>query len=127
MPTDVNDIIKQLPSARRKRIEHRAGQLVEEEMTRQQLRVALKRTQVEVARALGINQDSVSRLEQRADILLSTLRKYVKALGGDLSLIVEFPNHAPVRLGGIAEQDERAAFSLKTIKPKSKRLAKVYV
>jgi len=127
VPTDVNDIIKQLPSARRKRIEHRAGQLVEEEMTRQQLRVALKRTQVEVARALGINQDSVSRLEQRADILLSTLRKYVKALGGDLSLIAEFPNHAPVRLGGIAEQDERVAFSLKTIKPKSKRLAKVYV
>ena len=127
MPTDVNDIIKQLPSARRKRIEHRAGQLVEEEMTRQQLRVALKRTQVEVARALGINQDSVSRLEQRADIHLSTLRKYVKALGGDLSLIAEFPNHAPVRLGGITEQDERVAFSLKTIKPKSKRLAKVYV
>ena len=106
MPTNVNDIIRKLPAVRRKKIERRAAQLIAEEMTRQQLRIALKRTQTEVAKALRINQDGVSRLEHRADVLLSTLRKYVKALGGDLSLVAEFPNHAPVRLAGIAEEGE---------------------
>ena len=109
MPTNVNQIIRKLPATRRSKIERRAAQLIAEEMTRQQLRIALKRTQVEVAKALGINQDSVSRLEQRADILFSTLRKYVEALGGDLSIIAEFPHHGPVRLAGIAEETEPAS------------------
>ncbi len=113
MPTNVNEIIRKLPAARRNKIERRAAQLIAEEMTRQQLRIALKRTQVDVAKALGINQDSVSRLEQRADILFSTLRKYVEALGGDLSIIAEFPHHAPVRLAGIADEDEPAFRSSK--------------
>ena len=106
MPANVDKIIAKLPARRRKKIEARAVQLTGEEMTRQQLRVALRRTQVEVANALGINQDSVSRLEQRADILLSTLRKYVEALGGNLSIIAEFPDQRPVKLAGIAEDHD---------------------
>lgn len=106
MPTNAEDFIKNLPAARRKKIEARAKQLIAEEMTRQQLRRALKRTQVEVAKKLDITQDSVSRLEQRADLMISTLRKYVEALGGELSIIAEFPNHVQVRLAGIAEDEE---------------------
>lgn len=107
MPTNVDDIIRKLPAARRKKIEARAAQLIAEEMTRRQLRVALQRTQVDVAKALGITQDSVSRLEQRADVLLSTLRNYIEALGGSLSIIAEFPDHAPVQLTGIAEEEPK--------------------
>lgn len=107
MPANVDTIITKLPPSRRKKIEARAAQLIAEEMTRQQLRVALKRTQIDVAKALGINQDSVSRLEQRTDILLSTLRKYVEALGGNLSIIAEFPDQGAVKLAGIAENDDR--------------------
>lgn len=106
MPTNVDDIIRKLPASRRKKIEARAAQLIGEEMTRQQLRRALDRTQVEVAKALGISQDSVSRLEQRADVLISTLRGYVEAMGGSLSIIAEFPDHAPVRLAGLADDHE---------------------
>jgi sigma54-dependent transcription regulator len=47
-------------------------------------------------------QDSVSRLEQRSDLLISTLRGYVEAMGGRLSLIAEFPNQDPVVLAGLA-------------------------
>jgi hypothetical protein len=54
------------------------------------------------ARVLGIGQDRVSRLEQRSDLLISTLRGYVEAMGGQLSLIAEFPNQAPVVLTGLA-------------------------
>src|SRR6266487_6543425 len=102
MAKNVNEIIRRLSPARRKRVEKRAARLIAEEMTRQELRRALERTQVDVAKKLGITQDSVSRLEQRTDLLLSTLRAYVAALGGRLSLVAEFPDHEPVVLSGIA-------------------------
>jgi hypothetical protein len=56
-----------------------------------------------MAKALGIGQDGVSKLEKRSDLLLSTLRKTVEAMGGSLSLIAEFPDRDPVVLSGITE------------------------
>jgi hypothetical protein len=56
-----------------------------------------------MAKALGIGQDGVSKLEKRSDILLSTLRKAVTAMGGSLSLVAEFPDRNPVVLSGISE------------------------
>jgi hypothetical protein len=56
-----------------------------------------------MAKALGITQDGVSRLEKRSDLLLSTLQKTVKAMGGSLSLVAEFPDRTPVVLSGISE------------------------
>ena len=55
-----------------------------------------------VAEVLGVGQESVSRLEKRSDLLLSTLRGYVKAMGGELRLVAEFPNRPPVLLKGFA-------------------------
>ena len=107
MATNVNDIIKKLSPAQRKKVEARAAQLIAEEMTLRELRHARKLTQVRVAKKLGITQDSVSRLEKRSDLLLSTLRKTVEAMGGNLSLVAEFPDRAPVVLSGIAEDDPR--------------------
>src|SRR5579872_2259287 len=103
MSRNVNDIIRTLSPAQRKKVETRAAELIAEEMTLQELRRARKLTQVRVAKALGITQDSVSRLEKRSDILLSTLRKTVQVMGGNLSLVAEFPDRAPVVLSGIAE------------------------
>jgi transcriptional regulator with XRE-family HTH domain len=103
MPGNVNEIIRTLSSAQRKKVEARAAELIAEEMTLRELRQARKLTQVSVAKALGITQDSVSRLEKRSDILLSTLRNTVQAMGGNLSLVAEFPDRAPVVLSGIAE------------------------
>jgi transcriptional regulator with XRE-family HTH domain len=109
MPTNVNDKVRKLRPAQRKRVEARAAQLVAEEMTLRELRHARKLTQVRMARELGITQDSVSRLEKRSDLLLSTLRKAVEAMGGNLSLIAEFPDHAPVVLSGISRGGSEAA------------------
>lgn len=108
MATNVNDIISKLSPAQRKKVEARAAQLIAEEMTLRELRRARKLTQVRIAKTLGITQDSVSRLERRSDLLLSTLRKTVEAMGGDLSLVAEFPDRPPVVLSGIAEDDPRA-------------------
>lgn len=49
-------------------------------------------------------QVSVAQIEKRSDFLLSTLRDYVEALGGELELVVKFKDHAPVRLAGIGEK-----------------------
>jgi len=103
--TNLERIRKGLGSARRKKIEARAAQLLAEEMTLQELRQARRLTQVRVAKALGITQEGVSRLEKRSDLLLSTLRKTVKAMGGNLSLVAEFPDRDPVVLSGIADDD----------------------
>jgi DNA-binding XRE family transcriptional regulator len=105
MPTNVNHIIKKLSPAQRKKVEARAAQLIAEEMTLRELRQARKLTQVRMAKTLGITQDSVSRLEKRSDLLLSTLRKTVEAMGGNLSLVAEFPDRAPVVLSGIADEE----------------------
>ena len=107
MDLDVNDIIAKLDPERRRRIEERAAELIAEEMTLRELRKARQLTQARVAAELGISQDGVSRLEQRSDFLLSTLRKTVEAMGGSLSLIARFPDRPPVELSGIAESEPR--------------------
>src|SRR5216684_93260 len=101
--TNLERIRKELSTARRKKVKARAARLIAEEMTLQELRRARKLTQLSMAKALGIGQDGVSKLEKRADLMISTLRKTVEAMGGSLSLVAEFPDRAPVVLSGIAE------------------------
>ena len=108
MPVNVDDKITELSAAQRKKVEVRAAELIAEEMTLRELRKARKLTQVRIAKQLGITQDSVSRLEKRSDLLLSTLRKTVEAMGGSLSLVAEFPDRAPVVLSGIADDEPRS-------------------
>ena len=107
----LKDKLNNLNPQRREKVEARAAQLIAEEMTRRELRRARKLTQVHLAKALGITQDGVSRLEKRTDLLLSTLREYVEAMGGKLSLIAEFRDREPVLLSGIAEEDEPRTLS----------------
>src|SRR5215831_20703279 len=98
MAVNVNDKLRKLSPAQRKRIEARVAQLLAEEMTLRELRTARRLTQVRMAKTLGITQDSVSRLEKRSDLLLSTLRKAIAAMGGDLSLVARFPDRPAVVL-----------------------------
>lgn len=107
MPVNVNEIIRKLGRAERKKVEARGAELIAEEMTLCDLRKARKLTQAHVAKELGITQDSVSRLEKRSDLLLSTLRKTVKAMGGDVRITAEFPNRAPVILAGLSKSGTR--------------------
>jgi DNA-binding XRE family transcriptional regulator len=103
--TNLERIRKELSPARRKKVEARAAQLIAQEMTLRELRRARKLTQVRMAKALGIGQDGVSKLEKRADLMISTLRKTVEAMGGSLFLVAEFPDREPVVLSGIAAEE----------------------
>lgn len=103
MGRTVAEKIAELPADRQEHIHARAKELIAEELTLQQLRKARNKTQVAVARKLNIGQDTVSRYERQADLLLSTLRRYVEAVDGKLSLLVEFPDRKPVKIGGFGE------------------------
>jgi hypothetical protein len=98
----LKDMMKELSPAQRRKVETRAAQLIAEEMSLRDLRRAHKLTQQRMAKALSIGQDGISRLEQRSDLLLSTLRGYIEAMGGSLTLLAEFPDRQPVKLAGIA-------------------------
>jgi DNA-binding XRE family transcriptional regulator len=103
MPRNVNDIINKLTRAQRRKVEARAAQLIAEEMTLRELRRARKITQQKIAKSLNIGQEGVSKIERRSDLLISTLRRTVEAMGGSLSLVAEFPDRDPVVLSGIAD------------------------
>ena len=107
MSLNVEDVIAGLDPAERRKVEELAADFISEEMTLRELRKARHLTRVSVARELGVSQDAVSRMEQRSDLLLSTLRRTVEAIGGSLSLLVRFPDQSPMELSGIAERESR--------------------
>ncbi len=83
--------------------DRRAQELIEEFDTLQQLRKSLDLTQEAIGSKLGKKQVSIAQLEKRSDLLLSTLKTYVEALGGELELTVRFKDKPPVRLIGFAK------------------------
>ena len=107
--TTLTEKLDQLPPERRRKIEDRAKALIAEEMSLRDLRKARKQTQARVARELGINQENVSRIERRSDLLISTLNSYVEAMGGTLRLVAEFPDRPPISLTGITALDNEDA------------------
>ena len=120
MAKKLEDMLAELSPARRKRVEARTADLIAEEQSLRDLRHALALTQEHMAEELGIGQDGISRLEKRSDLLLSTLRSYIEAMGGKLRLVAEFPNRPPVLLGGL--QGMAAAHSSDRRKTGVKRL-----
>ena len=62
------------------------------EMQLQELRKSRDVTQVDLAKVMKVEQAAVSKLERREDMYVSTLRDYVKALGGELKLVASFPD-----------------------------------
>ncbi len=106
MAKKLSEIMEQMPLERQNKISARADELIAEQMTLRDIRKARELTQERMAELLKIRQDSVSRLEKRSDLLLSTLRSYVQAMGGELQLTVKFPDRPPVNLTGLAELED---------------------
>ena len=75
------------------------------EMPMHALRDALHFTQQQLAEELGIKQGSISKMERRPDHLVSTLRRFVEAMGGELELRARFPT-GTVSITELGEGDE---------------------
>lgn len=101
MARTLDEVIAGLPADQQLDIATAAARLIEDEMTLRDLRKAHELTQTRMAEALHISQDGASRIERRSDFLLSTLRSYVEAMGGQLRLIAEFPDRKPVMITGL--------------------------
>jgi hypothetical protein len=95
--------LNEISPERQKKIRARTRELVAREMSLKELRYAVNKTQKTVARTLNMGQDGISRLEKRSDLLLSTLRNYVEAVGGSLTLVAQFPDKEPIAIGGLGE------------------------
>jgi hypothetical protein len=93
----------------REEINSHAERLIAEEMLLRDLRKAMGKTQTHVARMLGKPQTSVSRLEQQSDMLLSTLDRYVRAMGGRVRIVAELPGRPPVYLSGFTVLADKPA------------------
>ncbi|MCL1860904.1 MAG: helix-turn-helix domain-containing protein [Proteobacteria bacterium] len=94
MAISFDEVFAEFPSERQTKIVARAQELA----TLRDLRLAADLTQCDLAATLNVGQETISRLEKRSDMLLSTLRRYVEGMGGQLDLVVRFPDRPPMSL-----------------------------
>lgn len=73
------------------------------EMPLHELRQAQELSQDALAKTLQINQAAVSKMERRTDMYISTLRNYIRAMGGELEIIATFPE-GQVRIENFSRQ-----------------------
>jgi hypothetical protein len=115
MTVSLEEILNQMPEEERAQVFRRAEE-IRQEINLREMRRLRKITQTRLSKRLKIGQEGISRIERRADLYLSTLRSYVEGVGGKLSLVVEFPDRAPVVLTGFGDGSESAKLRKQTAK-----------
>ena len=90
MPKPFKNLVEKMSPQSRQRIRERTAEMLSE-MPLQELRQARELTQQELADRLKMNQAAVSKLEHQSDMYISTLRRFVAAMGGDLQILARFP------------------------------------
>lgn len=109
MSTTLEEKVAALSPDPRGRIEAATERLHQEHLTLRELRKARALTQTQLAETLGIRRATVAEMEKRSDLVISTLRSHVEAMGGRLNLVVEFPGRMPVHLGGLGDVEGPAS------------------
>ena len=104
MGRTLKDVMDGLDPDRRARIGARAEEFHQEYLTLKELRSYMELAQTALARNMGVAQATIEQLEQRNDIHVSTLRKYVEALGRTLSIVADMPGQGPVPLTGLGDR-----------------------
>jgi DNA-binding XRE family transcriptional regulator len=64
------------------------------ELPLHELRQTKALSQVNLAKTMHVHQAAISKMEHRTDMYISTLREYIRAMGGDLEIIARFPDGA---------------------------------
>jgi transcriptional regulator with XRE-family HTH domain len=90
MARKFSELEARMPAASRQRAQAKAQRLLAE-LLLPEIRHLTGMTQVELSRALGIKQPTLSRLEAQGDMQVSTLKRIVEALGGELDIVVHLP------------------------------------
>ena len=76
---------------RRARVDQRKEEL-RQEMALHELREARRLTQVALGDTLQVDQSAIAKMEKRTDLYVSSLRRFVEAMGGELRIVVHFPD-----------------------------------
>jgi len=92
MAKKFNTLTKDFSKDRKNRIKKKTATLLHD-IDLRELRQALELTQNELADSLQIKQAAVSKIENQSDMYISTLRRFLTAMGADLKVIAEFPDH----------------------------------
>lgn len=100
---------KRLTPEQRARVDELTRKLLAEEKTLREIRKAREYSQITVAQLLGMNQGDLSKFERRSDAYLSTIRRYIEAMGGTLELIATFPDTGPVKIANLADLGDEDA------------------
>ena len=95
MARKFSNLVVRMPKERRERIRDRAETILVE-MALQDLRRDRNLTQEELANLLGLNQSALSKMEHQQDMCISTLRRILRAMGGSLKLVAQFPDREVV-------------------------------
>jgi len=101
MGRNLNKMLDERTDGRRDHIVAESDSGDVEHLTLPELRKARKMTQAQLADIMNIRQASVAQTEIRNEMMASTLRSYVEAMGGKLSFVAEFPDRPPVSLQGL--------------------------
>lgn len=99
-PITLEEIEARMSPAQRARVDKLTAKMRAEEMSLAQIRKARAITQTTLAQRLGKSQALVSHIESAGDLFISTLRKQVEALGGELDIRANFPDMPPVSISG---------------------------
>lgn len=91
MAKSFNTLLETMPSSRRQRVEEHFEELLLA-MALQELRQKRHLTQQQLAERLNLQQAAVSKMENQSDMHISTLRRIVAAMGGELKLVAHFPD-----------------------------------
>ncbi len=106
MGKSLKEKLDELSQARQECVLTEGDRLNAEHLTIQELRKARRLTQVRLARELNVRQAAVAQMERQSDLLFSTLRSHVEAMGGKLSLMVKFSDRPPVALEGLCDSED---------------------
>ena len=92
-------IFKSLSPESKKRVKAKIKKEIEEIKSLQEIRKQIGVTQNDMAKSLKIKQKNVSSLESRSDMLVSTLKGYVEAMGCELEIFVKKPDQTRLKFG----------------------------
>ncbi len=93
MAKKFRDLVAPMPEERQARGAAETRRLIDE-MPLQALRKALELTQQPVAATLGLHPVALSKMESQTDLYVSTRRRFVEAMGGELRIVARFPQGA---------------------------------
>jgi transcriptional regulator with XRE-family HTH domain len=100
-------LVAKMPDERRARVDRLAKEM-REEMDLTQLRTARRLSQAALGEILHVEQPAIAKIEKRTDMYVSTLRRFIEAMGGELEITARFPDRN-VRIRNFHDLDDESA------------------